>query len=71
MDDVIFNVKKTKPQKLVSKKLYVNYVDRQLSYERDKLADGYQSTVDPAIEGLDSNYDNRLEDEYKRVGFSG
>lgn len=70
MDDVIFNVKKNKPKKAITKKPYISFVDRQIGWEDVKLQDGYSSSVDPAIEGLDSNYDNRLSDEYKTEGFS-
>lgn len=69
MDDVIFNVKKTKPKKGI-KKAYISFVDRQIGWEDVKLQDGYSSSVDPAIEGLDSNYDNRLSEEYKHEGIN-
>lgn len=69
MDDVIFNVKKNKPKK-GNKKPYISFVDRQIGWEDVKLQDGYSSSVDPAIEGLDSNYDNRLSDEYKHEGIN-
>lgn len=68
MSDIIFNVKKQKPKTQKSKG--ANFLERKLANDRDNLSFGYLSVEDPAIEGLDSNYDNRLEKEYKRYGIN-
>jgi hypothetical protein len=63
MKEVIFNIKNNlKTPKKVKR---LPFEQRYISKIRDNLNDGFYSDIDPAIEGLDSNYDNRLELELK------
>ena len=77
MSDVIFNVKKNKPTKPVKsnnpkpvevKGKKPRFVDRQIIKVSNTGKYEHMAADDLAIEGLDSNYEERLELEYRRNG---